>query len=81
MAETGGVAADRLRSFIERLENLEEEKRPVQDQLKEVLSEAKGEGYDTKVMRQLLRLRRMKPHLRAEQDELLEVYKAALGML
>lgn len=77
----GGVSADRLRSFIERLENLEEEKQATADQIKEVLSEAKGEGYDTKIMRQLLRLRKMKPHDRAEQDELLDVYKAALGMM
>ena len=82
MAEDqGGVSADRLRSFIDRLENLEEEKRGVSEQLKEVFAEAKGEGYDIKIMRQILRLRRMKPHDRAEQDDLLEVYKSALGML
>jgi uncharacterized protein (UPF0335 family) len=82
MAEdTGGVSADRLRSFIERLENLEEEKRATGEQIKEVFAEAKGEGFDIKVMRQVLRLRRMKPHDRAEADELLEVYKAALGMI
>lgn len=77
----GGVSADRLRSFIDRLENLEEEKRATQEQLKEVFAEAKGEGYDVKVMRQILRLRRQKPHERAEMDELLEVYKSALGMM
>ena len=82
MAEDqGGVSADRLRSFIDRLENLEEEKRGVSEQLKEVFAEAKGEGYDIKIMRQILRLRRMKPHDRAEQDDLLEVYKSALGMV
>ncbi len=82
MAEvTGGVSAEQLRSFIERLENLEEEKRAVQEQLKEVFAEAKGEGFDVKVIRQILRLRRQKPHERAELDELLEVYKAALGMM
>lgn len=81
MPDTGGVAADRLRSFIERLENLGEEKQAVADQLKEVMSEARGEGYDTKVIAQILKLRRMKPHLRAEQDELLDLYKSALGML
>jgi uncharacterized protein (UPF0335 family) len=78
--DVGGVTPDRLRSFIERVENLEEEKRAVQEQIKEVLAEAKGEGFDVKIMRQVLRLRRMKPHDRAEQDELLEVYLAALGM-
>ena len=82
MAEvTGGVSAEQLRSFIERLENLEEEKRAVQEQLKEVFAEAKGEGFDVKVMRHILRLRRQKPHERAELDELLEVYKNALGMM
>lgn len=80
MPDTGGVAADRLRSFIERLENLDEEKRAVAEQFKEVMSEAKGEGYDTKAIREVLKLRRMKPHMRAEIEELLEVYKAALGM-
>ncbi len=78
---TGGVSAEQLRSFIERLENLEEEKRAVQEQLKEVFAEAKGEGFDVKVIRQILRLRRQKPHERAELDELLEVYKNALGMM
>lgn len=82
MAEvTGGVSAEELRSFIERLENLEEEKRATQEQIKEVFSEAKGEGFDVKVMRHILRLRRQKPHERAELDELLEVYKNALGMM
>jgi uncharacterized protein (UPF0335 family) len=82
MAEvTGGVSAEELRSFIERLENLEEEKRATQEQIKEVFSEAKGEGFDVKVMRHILRLRRQKPHERAELDELLEVYKTALGMM
>lgn len=78
--DVAGVTPDRLRSFIERLENLEEEKRAVQEQIKEVFAEAKGEGFDTKTMRQVLRLRRMKPHDREEQNELLEVYLSALGM-
>ncbi len=80
MADVGGVTAERLLSFIERVERLEEEKSEVQEQIKEVLSEAKGEGYDVKIMRQLLRLRKMKPHDRAEQEELLETYKTAIGM-
>ncbi len=79
-ADSGGVAAERLTSFIERLERLEDEKRDVSDQIKDVFAEAKGEGFDIKIMRQLLKLRRMKPHDRSEQEELLEVYKAALGM-
>ena len=82
MAEvTGGVSAEQLRSFIERLENLEEEKRAVQEQLKEVFAEAKNEGFDVKVLRQVLRIRRQKPHERAELEELIEVYKSALGMM
>ncbi len=80
MADAGGVTSERLRSFIERVEKLEEEKLEVQEQIKEVLGEAKGEGFDVKIIRQLIRLRKMKPHDRAEQEELLETYKAALGM-
>jgi uncharacterized protein (UPF0335 family) len=81
MADAGGVTAERLKSFIERVEKLEEEKTEVQEQIKEVMSEAKGEGFDVKIIRQLIRLRKMKPHDRAEQEELLETYKAAIGML
>jgi uncharacterized protein (UPF0335 family) len=80
MADTGGVSAEQLRSFIERLERLEEEKREVQEQIKDVFAEAKNEGFDIKIMRELLKLRRMKPHDRSEQEELLEVYKTAIGM-
>lgn len=81
MADAGGVTAERLKSFIERVEKLDEEKTEVQEQIKEVMSEAKGEGFDVKIIRQLIRLRKMKPHDRAEQEELLETYKAAIGML
>ncbi len=80
MADAGGITGDRLRSFIERIENLEDEKREVQEQVKEVFAEARGEGFDVKVMRQVLRLRRMKPHDRSEQEELLDLYKSAIGM-
>jgi uncharacterized protein (UPF0335 family) len=80
MADSGGVAVERLTSFIERLERLEDEKRDVSDQIKDVFAEAKGEGFDIKTMRQVLKLRRLKPHDRSEQEELLEVYKTALGM-
>lgn len=74
------ISADQLQSYINRLEKLEDEKRDVADQIKDVFAEAKGEGFDTKIMRQVLKLRRMKPHDRSEQEELVEVYKAALGM-
>lgn len=78
--DVSGVTPDRLRSFIERIENLEEEKRAVAEQVKEVFAEARNEGFDVRIMREVLKLRRMKPHDRAEQDELLEVYLTALGM-
>ncbi|MCB1835386.1 MAG: DUF2312 domain-containing protein [Geminicoccaceae bacterium] len=81
MADVQGVTGDRLKSFIERLETLEDEKRELGEQIKEVFAEAKGEGFDVKVMRQLLKLRKMKPHDRMEQEELLDVYKSAIGML
>lgn len=74
------VAGERLRSFVERIERLEDEKREVAGQIKEVYQEAKGEGFDVKVLRQLIRLRRMKPHERGEQEELLKIYMTAIGM-
>lgn len=80
MPDAGGVAGDQLRSFIERIETLEDEKRELQEQIKEVFNEARGEGFDVKVMRQVLKLRRMKPHDRSEQEELLDLYKSAIGM-
>jgi uncharacterized protein (UPF0335 family) len=80
MAEAGGIAGDRLRQLIDKIERLEDERREVGDQVKEVMAEAKGEGFDIKVLRQILKLRRMKPHDRTEQEELLELYKAAIGM-
>lgn len=80
MADTGGVSGEQLRSFIERLERLEDEKRDLQEQIKDVFGEARSEGFDVKIMRELLKIRRMKPHDRSEQEELLEAYKAAIGM-
>ncbi|MCC7274780.1 MAG: DUF2312 domain-containing protein [Alphaproteobacteria bacterium] len=78
---TGGVTAEQLRSFIERIERLEEEKAALAGDIKEVYAEAKGEGYDTKIMRTLVRIRKMNEADVQEQEELLEVYKRALGML
>ena len=75
-----GVTADELRQFIERFEQLEAEKADVAIQQKELLSEAKGRGYDTKVMRKLITLRKRKPEDLAEEEAVLELYKAALGM-
>jgi uncharacterized protein (UPF0335 family) len=77
MAET---ADDRLRLLIERIERLEEEKKGISDDIRDVYMEAKAVGYDPKIMRQIVRLRKMKPDDRSEQDMLLETYKNALGM-
>lgn len=80
MPDTAGLAADRLKSFIERIERLEEEKRALSEDLKEVYSEAKGAGFDSKVMRQIIRLRKMDQADRREQEELLALYLRALDM-
>jgi uncharacterized protein (UPF0335 family) len=79
MAE-GSIAADELRLLIERIERLEEEKKAIADDVKDVYGEAKARGYDTKTMRAIVRLRRMETHVRQEADALLETYKAALGL-
>ena len=81
MAGKGGIAADRLKSFIERIERLEEEKAALAADIREVYAEAKGTGFDTKIMRQIIRIRRMDKADRQEQEELLVLYKRALGML
>jgi uncharacterized protein (UPF0335 family) len=78
-ADAGGVAAGRLRSFVERLERLEEDKAGIGQEIKEVYLEAKGEGVDTKVMRKLISLRTKDPQQRREEDELLELYLSAIG--
>lgn len=74
------IAADQLRLFIERIERLEEEKKAMADDIKDVYAEAKANGYDTKTMRAIVRLRRMEKHHRDEAELLLETYKAALGL-
>lgn len=78
--DPANVTADELRQFIERFEQLEVEKKDITDQQKELMSEAKGRGYDTKVMRKLIALRKRKPDDLAEEEAILEVYKSALGM-
>lgn len=78
--DVGGIAADRLRSFIERIERLEEEKKGLQDDIKDIFAEAKGTGFDVKIIRQIIRLRKKAKEERQEEEELLELYKAALGM-
>lgn len=77
---TGGVSGERLRSFIQRIEKLEEDKAAVGEDLKEVYAEAKGTGFDTKAIRQIVKLRKIEVEKRRENDELLELYKAAIGM-
>ena len=74
------VTADELRQFIERFERLEVEKREIADQQKEVMAEAKGRGYDTKVMRKIITLRKRDKNDIAEEEAVLEMYKEALGM-
>ena len=74
------IAADQLRLFIERIERLEEEKKSFADDIRDVYAEAKANGYDTKTMRALVKLRRMEKHARDEAEALLETYLAALGM-
>ncbi|MFO1260919.1 MAG: DUF2312 domain-containing protein [Sphingomonadaceae bacterium] len=76
----GNVAADQLRLFIERIERLEEEKKGIADDIKDVYAEAKATGYDVKTMRQIVRLRKLEKHVRQEAEALLETYKAALGL-
>jgi len=80
MADVGGVAGAQLRSYIERIERLEEEKAALSADIREVYAEAKGNGFEPKTMRQIVRLRKMDKDDRDEQETLLEIYKAALGM-
>jgi uncharacterized protein (UPF0335 family) len=76
----GNVAADQLRLFIERIERLEEEKKGFADDIKDVYSEAKSNGYDANTMRKIVRLRKMEKDKRDEEDALLETYRNALGL-
>ncbi len=79
-ADSYGIAADELRQFIERYEQLESEKKDITEQQKELMAEAKGRGYDTKAMRKIVALRKQKPDDIAEAEAVLEMYKTALGM-
>ena len=78
---SGPVAADRLRSIVERVERLDEEKRALSGDIKDIMAEAKSAGFDTKVIRQLIAIRRKDAAEVEEQETLLQIYKAALGML
>ncbi|MHB1111420.1 MAG: DUF2312 domain-containing protein [Devosia sp.] len=77
---TESVAQDQLRAFIERIERMEEEKKAIADDIKEIYAEAKGNGFDIKVLRQIVRIRKQDHAERMEQEALLELYMAALGM-
>ncbi|MGQ0611165.1 MAG: DUF2312 domain-containing protein [Paracoccaceae bacterium] len=83
MDDTGSafnVTADELRQFIERFEQLDAEKRDVAEQQKELMAEAKGRGYDTRIMKKVIALRKRKPDDLAEEEAILDLYKSALGM-
>ena len=75
----GTVAADQLRLFIERIERLEEEKKAIADDVRDAYAEAKANGYDPRIMRMVVRLRKMESHTRQEQDAILETYRSALS--
>jgi uncharacterized protein (UPF0335 family) len=77
---SGNVSAERLKSLIKRIEKLEEDKAGVASDIRDIYAEAKGTGFDPKIMRQVIRLRKMDDQARTEQQELLELYKSVLGM-
>jgi uncharacterized protein (UPF0335 family) len=77
-AKTGGIAADRLRSLVERIERLEEERKALGSDIKDIYAEAKSAGFDVKVLRQLIRVRKQEPADVEEQETLLDVYRRAL---
>jgi uncharacterized protein (UPF0335 family) len=78
--EVGGIAADRLRSIVERVERLEEERKALASDIKDVLAEAKSAGFDVKVIRQVIRIRKQEPAEVEEQETLMDLYRRALGM-
>ena len=80
-ADVGGIAAGQLRAFVDRIERLEEEKKALSADIKEVYAEAKGNGFDTKILRKVISIRKLEDAERQEQESLLELYMAALGMM
>ena len=80
MTDQYQITADQLRSFIDRYEHLEDEKREIAEQQKAVLAEASFSGYSTPILREIIKLRKMNPDERAEKEAILQVYLAALGM-
>tara|TARA_Y100001960_G_scaffold216731_1_gene226572 strand:+ start:139 stop:435 length:297 start_codon:yes stop_codon:yes gene_type:complete len=79
-SDAGGVAGARLKSFIERVERLEAEKKVIQEDIKEVYAEAKSGGFEPKIMRKIISFRKMELQKRREESELLELYMSAIGM-
>lgn len=79
--DSQGVAGDRLKAFIERVERLEEEKAALAEDIKEIYAEAKAVGFDTKTMRKVVSLRKLDSEKRREQEELLELYKSVIGLV
>ena len=79
-AQVGGIAADRLRSIIERVERLEEERKALAADIKDVFTEAKSAGFDVRTVKQIIRLRKQEPAEIEEQETLLDIYRRALGM-
>jgi len=80
MADVSGIASDRLRTIIERIERLEEEKTALGEDIREIFSEAKSAGFDVKILRQVIRLRKLDSSDRQEQEAILDLYKRALDM-
>jgi len=78
-SEIGGIAAEALRQFIDRIERLEEEKKSLSDDIKDVYAQAKGQGFDTKIIRKIVSLRKKDRQEREEEEQILELYLAALG--
>lgn len=79
-SSVGGVSGERLKQYIERIERLEEEKAGLAEDIRDVYAEAKSAGYESKIMRQIVKLRKMDHQKRQEQEELLELYKSAIGL-
>lgn len=80
MSDVGGISANQLKTFIERIERLEEEKAAVLEHIRDVLAEAKGTGFDAKIIRKVIKIRKMETQDRREEEELLSLYLSALGM-
>lgn len=79
-SDVGGIAADRLRSIVERIERMEEERKALASDIKDIFTEAKSAGFDVKVLRQIIRIRQQDPAAVEEQETLLDIYRRALGI-